>query len=124
MHEEVVAPARKNTLSTSGSCGDLGREVADVSAGVRLQPDGDHRLQRTAEHRRIDVGVIAADHARSRNARTRPRQVDGAMPTRSASALFGIRASRGELGQDAPVDLVESAPANIRSDWRRPATNR
>src|SRR4051812_36040577 len=29
----------------------------------------------------------------SRNARTRPRQVEGAMPTRSASALFGMRAS-------------------------------
>ena len=50
-------------MSTSGSCGDLGHELGDVPAGVRLQPDRDHGLDRTAERGRVDVGVVAADHA-------------------------------------------------------------
>ena len=36
---------------------------AMCAAGVRLQPDRDHGLDRAAERGRVDVGVVAADHA-------------------------------------------------------------
>src|ERR1700749_3993813 len=59
---------------------------------------------------------------RSRSALTRPRQGDGAMPTRSASALFAILASRAisctmcrsmssrSPGPPAPLTLTEPGP--------------
>ena len=60
-------------------------------ARVRLQPHGDHRLQRPAEHRGVDVGVVAADRARVRAARAPGRgRSTAAIPTSAASALFGM----------------------------------
>src|SRR3954449_11841222 len=60
---EVVGPAEEEHVEHLGERGDLGHEVGDVPARVRLQPDGDHGLDRAADRGRVDVGVITADHA-------------------------------------------------------------
>ena len=57
---------------------------------------------------------------RSRSARTRARQVDGATPTRSASSLLEIRASAARCRQDRAVGRVEPG----RTSFGRPAAGR
>ena len=90
------------------------QERADLARARLTEPDRDHRLQAQAEGGRIDLGVVAPDHARVPQRRTRPRQVDGAMPTAAASALFGSAGVGSQQPDQLAVGRVESN--NLRSE--------
>ena len=91
---EVVRRARQvEDRQHAGQVAHGAGEGVDLLAVVDGQAHGDHRLQRAAQGGEVDLGVKAAQDARTRAAPGRAASaVDGATPTRSASLLFGIRA--------------------------------
>ena len=121
---EVHCAGQEEHVEHLGQRGDLGREVADLAAGVRLQPNRDHGLDRTAERGWIHVGVVAADHA-SVPQRSHPSETG----RRGDADPLGQRVVRqprvgDELVQDALVDVVDRPRrANILRNWRRRAAN-
>ena len=67
------------------------------------------RLQRPAERGEVDLGVEAAQRRRARAARARaPAHVEGAMPTRSARRLLGMRASSVRASRSRAVESSRS----------------
>ena len=112
-------------MSTPGSSRTCVGEGLDLLAVVDREADRDHRLQRAAERGEVDLGVEAAQHAAARAARARAaRRSTGATPTRSASRLFGIRASSRECLEDRAVDVVEAQVVRHGGDRRRSAEDR
>ena len=83
----------------------------DAAAGVGLEPDRDHRLQRAPERGLVHVGVVAADHAALAQ-RPDPPQAGG---RRDADPLgervVGQPGVPDQLTHQPPVDLVELARA-------------
>jgi len=63
MQQEVVLAGQEEHVQHLRQSRHPGDEPADPATGVRLQPDGDHRLQRAPERRGVHVGVVAADDA-------------------------------------------------------------
>ncbi len=94
VQQEVVLASEEEDVQHLGEPCHPGHERPQVAAGVSLQADRHHRLQGPPKSRGVDVGVVTADDAALPQALTRARHVDGAMPARSARALFGSRASR------------------------------
>jgi hypothetical protein len=61
VQQEVVLAGEEEDVQHLRLPGHARDELAEVAAGAGLQPDRDHRLQRQAEGRGVDLGVVAAD---------------------------------------------------------------
>jgi hypothetical protein len=61
-HHVVVVAGEEVHVAHLGAAGHPGHELGEPVAGVGLQADRDHGLQGVAGRRRVDVGVVAADH--------------------------------------------------------------
>jgi uncharacterized protein YndB with AHSA1/START domain len=109
VQQEVVLARQEEDVEDFRQPRHLGHEAADAAAGLRLQPDCDHGLQRPPERGLVDVRVVPADDA------ALAQRTDPAQTGRRCDAdplgqrVVGEPGVFGQLADQVPVDFVEVA---------------
>lgn len=118
--EEVVSAGQEIDVDHLGLASDLLDEGADLAAGTRLQTHRNHRLQRQANGRRVDLGVEAPDdteilQSSDPTVAGRRRDPDGIGECAVGGAGIGVQEP-----QQTAVDLIEIGGPNILRFGRLP----
>ena len=116
VNDVVVRPCQVVEHPQFGLCRALLDELVDERLTVRLHTHRQHRLQWPPRAAALSRSVYCSITPPERSRATRPRHVDGAMPTASARSRWSsVHRSAGAGGSRDPLNPDSSLPAMPRN---------